>query len=45
MNFSLIINLKTILFFKYASIIAISSQNFKNKLTLFIITRIFAFVI
>ena len=45
MSFSSIINSKTILFFKYASIIVISFQNFMNKFISFIIARTFASVI
>ena len=37
MSFFLIINSKTIIFFKYASIIIISFQNFINKFISFII--------
>ena len=45
MGFSSMINSKTILFFKYVSVIVISFQNFINKLISFIITRTFAFMI
>ena len=44
-DFSLIIDSKTILFLKYTSIIIISFQNFMSKSASFIITRTFAFVI
>ena len=45
MNFSSMIDSKTILFLKYVSAIVISSQNSMNKFASFIITRTFVSVI